>query len=46
VHYSGCHDFFGDLNQDTIASKLITFGANGVNVFQGVKIGVTIYLKH
>jgi hypothetical protein len=46
VHSSGCHDFFGELNQDTIASKLITFGAKGVHVFQGVKIGVTSYLKH
>jgi hypothetical protein len=27
--------FFGDLNQNTIASKLITFKPNGVSVFQG-----------
>ncbi len=33
---------FGDLNWDNIASKLITFGVDRVNVFQGVKIGVTI----
>jgi hypothetical protein len=25
--------FFHDLNQDKIASKLITFGANGLSVF-------------
>ncbi len=24
---------FGDLNQDAIAFKLITFGTNGVNLF-------------
>jgi hypothetical protein len=38
--------FFGDLNQNTIASKLITFKPNGVNVFQGVKTSVTIQLKN
>jgi hypothetical protein len=27
---------YGGLIQEKIASKLITFGANGVNVFQGV----------
>jgi hypothetical protein len=37
---------FGDLNQDNIASKLIIFRANGVNVFQGVRIGVAIQLKN
>jgi hypothetical protein len=33
---------FGDLNKDNIASKLVTFVVNEVNVFQGVKTGVTI----
>ncbi len=28
---------YGDLTNDNIASKLITFGANGLNIFQGVK---------
>jgi hypothetical protein len=37
---------FGDLNPDDIASKLITFGVDGVNVFQGVKIGVIFQLKN
>ncbi len=31
---------YGDLTQKNIASKLITFGVNGVSVFQGVRIGV------
>jgi hypothetical protein len=34
--------FLGDLKQDIIPSKLITLGANGVSVFQGVKTCVTI----
>jgi len=34
--------FFCDLNQNTITSKLNTFGANGVNVLQGVKTCVAI----
>ncbi len=33
---------FGDLNQDNIASKLFTFGINGVNVFQGVRTSVIV----
>jgi hypothetical protein len=33
---------FGDLNQDNITSKLITFGVDRVSVFQGVKIGVIL----
>jgi hypothetical protein len=37
--------FFGDLNQNTIASKLITFKLDGVSVFQGVRTSVTIQLK-
>jgi hypothetical protein len=37
--------FFGDLNQNTIASKLITFKLDGLNVFQGVRTNVTIQLK-
>jgi hypothetical protein len=35
--------FFGDLNQNAIASKLITFKHDGVNVFQGVRTSVTIH---
>ncbi len=31
---------YGDLTQKNITSKLITFGVNGVSVFQGVRIGV------
>jgi hypothetical protein len=33
---------YGDLTQKSIASKLITFGVDGVNFFQGVKTSVTI----
>ncbi len=33
---------FGDLCQETIASKLIAFGTNGVNVFHGIKTNVII----
>ncbi len=33
---------FGDLNQNNIVSKLVTLEIDGVNVFQGVKIGVKI----
>ncbi len=36
---------FDDLCQEIIASKLITFGADGVNVFEGIGIGVIIQLK-
>jgi hypothetical protein len=36
--------FFGDLQ--TIASKLITFGAYMVNVFKSIKIGVIFELKY
>ncbi len=36
---------YGDLTQENIASKLITFGVDGLNVFQGVRIGVTLQLK-
>jgi len=36
---------FSDLNQDNIASKLITFAVYEVNVFQGVKIAVTVDQK-
>ncbi len=38
--------FFSDLNKDNIAYKLITFGVGGVNVFQGVRIGVIVHLKN
>jgi len=37
--------FYGDLNQNTIAFKLITFKHDGVSVFQGVRTSVTIQLK-
>jgi len=37
--------FFSDLVSETIASKLITFGIDGVSVFQGVIIVVIIQLK-
>ncbi len=36
---------YGDLTQENIVSKLITFGVNGVIVFQGVKIGAIVQLK-
>ncbi len=36
---------YGDLTQENIASKLITFGVDRMSVFQGVKIGVTVQLK-
>jgi hypothetical protein len=38
--------FYGDLNQNTITSKLITFKLDGVSVFQGVRTNVTIQLKN
>jgi hypothetical protein len=31
----------GGLSRNQIVQKLICFGANGVNVFQGIKNGVT-----
>jgi hypothetical protein len=37
---------YGDLNQDNIPFKLITFGANKVRVFQGVRTNVTVQLKN
>ncbi len=36
---------YGYLTQESVASKLITFGTNGVSVFQGVITSVTIQLK-
>jgi hypothetical protein len=33
---------YGDLTQESITSKVITFVANGVSVFQGVNIGVIV----
>ncbi len=33
---------YGDLTQESITSKVITFAADGLNVFQGVNIGVTV----
>jgi len=37
--------FFGDLVSKTIASKLITFGVDGVDVFQVVRIGMIVQSK-
>ncbi len=39
---------FGGLIEMEIANKLICFETNGINVFQGVKIGVTtqLMMKH
>ncbi len=36
---------YGDLTQESVASKLITFGANGVSFFQGVITSVIVQLK-
>jgi hypothetical protein len=43
-----CTTTFGGLCDGDLASKLVYLGANGVMVFQGLKIGVTIQLveKH
>jgi hypothetical protein len=35
----------GGVPRNQIAEKLICFGANGVNVFQGTKSGVTKQIK-
>jgi len=35
----------GGMPRKQIAQKLICFGANGVNVFQSTKIGVTKQMK-
>jgi hypothetical protein len=35
----------GGLNEIFLLGKLICFGANGVSIFQGVKIGVTKHIK-
>jgi len=31
----------GDLKKENLTSKLVCFGANGVNTFQGFRLGVT-----
>ncbi len=36
---------YGDLTQESVASKLITFGDDGVSVFQGVITNVIVRLK-
>ncbi len=36
---------YGDLTEENISAKLITFGVNVVSVFQGVRIGVIVQLK-
>jgi hypothetical protein len=33
---------YGGLTNDDTASKLITFGANGLKILQGVRIGVIV----
>jgi hypothetical protein len=33
---------YGALTQESITSKVITFAANGVSVFQGVNVGVIV----
>ncbi len=38
--------FFGDLDEDNMASRLITCRVDGVSIFQGVKIGVIVQLKY
>jgi hypothetical protein len=35
----------GGLTKDLIGKKLMTFGANGVSVFQGTKLGVTCQIS-
>lgn len=40
-----CTTTFGGLCDGDSTSKLVYFGANGVMVFQGLKIGVTIQLE-
>jgi hypothetical protein len=36
---------YGGLPRPDIAAKLVSFGADGVSVFQGVRTGVTVQLK-
>lgn len=36
---------YGGLVRPEIAAKLVSFGADGVSVFQGVRTGVTVQLK-
>ncbi len=40
-----CMVLFGDLCQEIIAFKLITFGADWLSVFQGIRIGVIVQSK-
>jgi hypothetical protein len=35
----------GGLKKEHLLGKLLYFGANGVSIFQGVKIGVTQHIK-
>jgi hypothetical protein len=37
--------FFGDLTQNTISFKLLTFVVDEVNVFQNIKTRVIVQLK-
>jgi len=37
--------FFGDLTQNTISFKLLTFVVDGVNVFQSIRICMIVQLK-
>jgi hypothetical protein len=36
----------GDLKEENIASRLIRFGANGVNTLQGFKFGIKVQVQH
>jgi len=38
-------NLYADLTQESITFELITFGVDGVSVFEGVRIGVTFQLK-
>ncbi len=34
----------GDMKQDYIALRLVSFNTNGVNIFQGLKFGVIVQI--
>ncbi len=36
----------GDLKEENIASRLVCFGANGVNTLQGFKFGIKVQVQH
>ncbi len=35
----------GELKEEELASKLVCFGVDGVNAFQGFKFGLTIQIQ-